>query len=156
MASENIEYKLEKTGSGKYQQLACASDSSAIVQTLSMYGFGDCVGFKKRGGKVTFSHSFGLHNLGCFVELQNYTRLIDVPQKDIEKIVARMYESLFMDTRDEKRYRIIPLINPLEPKYGQIKEELMVLQGTQRDLVGKGKIRFPQISAHELECAELW
>ena len=157
MITENIEYRLGKTGSGKYQQLACATDSSVIVRELSMYGFGDCVSFfKKRSDTSSYGSSWGLYSLACFCELQNYTRLIDVPQEGIEKLAARMYELLYLERRGEERYKIIPLIDPLQPEYGQITEELNILQGTQRDLMAKRKIRFPKISADELRCADLW
>jgi hypothetical protein len=152
-----IEYTLGKTGSGKYQQLKCDENSNAIVKTLSMYGFGDCIKFSKKcENNSTFGNNFGLDGLSCFKGLKSYERLIFIPRQDIPKLAARIYELLFMNTQDDKRYIFEPKIDTSDRKYQQILEELILLGETQARLIVSGDIVFPKISDRELAHIDSW
>ena len=152
-----IEYRLGKTNSGKYQQLEVGEGAEAIVKDMSMIGFGDCISFRKKNRDgSTFGSDWGLGNIGCFRELQSYTRLTDVPQQDLKRLATRMYELLFMRSRGNKRYKVEPRIEETKPKYKQILEELTTLQETEKRLLASGKVVFPEISAEELAWQDLW
>jgi hypothetical protein len=147
----SIEYKLAKTKSGKYHQLSC---DTAIVQTLSMYGFGDSISFMKTNKDGTnYGSYWGLRNLGCFPELKAYARLSDMPEPDLEKLAARIYMQLY--TSNKRCNSKLPGIEE-KPKFIQIRDELKVLQGTQKKLADLGQIVFPEISAEELKCIDSW
>ncbi len=152
----SIEYKLGKTNSEKYQQLKCGENSEAIVKDMSMYGFGDCIIFSRKGkGDLIFGSTWGLGNLGCFRELRPYTRLVNMPKQDVRRLAVRMYELLYMDIK-ARRKNVEPQVDKSKPEYQQILEELATLQETQKKLIASGEIVFPQISYDELAFEDLW
>jgi hypothetical protein len=128
-------YRPGKTPSGEYPQFACDEGSGAIVRALSMHGSNDCVDFhKKNRDKSTFGSFWGLGEIGCFNELKNFSRLTDMPKKDVEKLAKRMYELLFMRNRGIATYLIEPKVDESEPRYMQIVGELTILQGLEKEL----------------------
>jgi len=151
----SIEYRSERTNSE--QRLKCDEEAEAIVRDMGIHGFGDCISFRRKNSDgSTFGSHWGLGNIGCFRELQPYTRLIDMPQQDVEKLATRVYELLFMESDEDKIYGVEPQIDRTEPKYQQILEELATLQRTEEELIVSGKIVFPSISAEELAWQGLW
>jgi len=143
----NIEYILGKTEYKKHPQLACEESMDAVVRCLIMTPKGDDVDFERRyNAKETRCASWGLNDLFCFRELQNYTRLVDMPQEGIGKLAGRMYELLYLDTSHEDRYTRVPVIAAQNQVYGQILNELNVLQRTQRELLSTGKITFSGVT----------
>lgn len=154
-----IEYKLQTTSSGKYFGLFCEKESGAIIRHLRMYGFGDCISFERKTGKISrFGSDFGLSNLGCFKELKGYERLADMPEQDLGKLAARIYELLYTPPNwgSKEYYSTIPNVNASDKKYLKIINELHTLQNTQKIMVDSGKLVFPKISDEEVEMQESW
>jgi len=150
-------YNLCKTGSGRYQQLN-SEQESAIVRSLSIYGFGDCIRFsKKTGHNSSFGSYWGLENLGCFKELNGYQRLMNMSRSEVKRLAARIYELLFISQKRRKRYyETEPQIDETNPKYQQIHKELRTLQKTQKRLIDSNILVFPRISIEELACSDSW
>lgn len=153
----SIEYRLGKTNSGRYHQLESDESAETIIKNMSMFGFGDCINFgRKNKDGLTFGSDWGLGNIGCFRELQPYTRLADMSKQDVRRLAARMYELIYMTFGGNERYNVEPQIDETKQEYQQILEELITLQETQKRLIASGEVVFPEISAEELAWQDLW
>jgi len=151
------EYQLQTQESGRYQQLVASSDS-AIVKSLSIYGFGDSIHFERKTGEnSTFGSYWGIHNIGCFKEIKKRVNHIsEMSHLQIRNLAGRLFELLYQKPRGEERYNTKPKIEKTNSRYTQIEEELLNLQRTQRRMLRKGEVEIPGISQHELSAANLW
>lgn len=151
-----IEYKLGKIQVSKYDKLY-SDDLNCIVRELSIFGFGDCITFKRQtGSNSTFEASWTLRNIGCFKELRSYTRLFEMPPNDIERLAARGYEALFGGSKGKDYYSTVPKFNQNNPFYRQIVEEMNALKKFELQMIDSGSLTFPKISGHELRWIDLW
>ena len=136
-----IEYRLQKSGTGKYQQFACSAASDNLVRSLTMYGFGDSIDFfRKNKDGSTYGSMWSLNNLACFPELKSYERLKDMSPSAIRLLATRMSRLLF-----ETGARAKPIL-----------EELVVLQQVQAAALKSRRVRFPVVTDTELALRDAW
>ena len=153
-----IEYRLGTRESGTLE-ISCDEKKKAIVKSMSIHGFGDCISFEKRNTDgSTFGSHWGIHSLGCFEEMkQAYGRLMEMPEKAVRKLAVRIYEMLYTQHARSPLYnKTPPEINKKDQRFRQILEELTALQAKEKRLVNSGKLTFPSISQKELASMDLW
>lgn len=153
-----IEYRLGTRESGTLE-LSC-KNAKAIVKSMGIHCFGDCISFEKRNTDgSTFGSHWGIHSLDCFEEMSSayHGRLMEMPEKDVRKLAARMYELLYTQhNRSPLYHKTPPEINKKDQRFRQILEELTVLQAKEKKLANSGKLLFPQISQKELASMDSW
>jgi hypothetical protein len=138
----SLEYTLSTRESGT-PELSC-KNANAIVKSLGIQSFGDCITFEKKNSDgSTFGSDWGLHNLGCFSEMKSYERIMHMPKAAVKQLAARIYQTLY--TRaciNDAYYKNAPEVKNNEVEFRQILEQLLNLQSTEKKLIKSGVI-FP-------------
>lgn len=150
MIGEYILKKKEFFGT-EFLYLESTTVSESIIQALSLATDYDSIEFRcdlnsKYSPKL---ESWGIHRLEHKIigfEPHEYTRLMDMPAGDVDRLAEWMMVSLGMENpkkRDTAGYNPKFPLEQIEKTHQRVHSELEVLQLTERLLVTSGRLVFP-------------